>query len=75
MLAIENLDTGVITILMNEDPLDCAMCGKEGWWRSAVPWYCGPVMEGQSEGGYKTVCRRCHDRWAAWNDNMQYQGA
>lgn len=52
------------------EPLECAMCGALGHWRHAVPWYCGPVAEGDSEGGYNTTCEPCHDRWAAWNDAL-----
>ena len=54
---------------------ECNMCGVVGRHHNSVPWYCGPVMEGDSEGGYKGVCQPCHDRWAAWNDSMQYHGA
>lgn len=60
----------ITVIRMWEILIECAMCGKEGFHRHAVPWYCGPVREGCSEGGYKTVCRRCHDRWAVWNDKV-----
>lgn len=58
-----------------QEPQECNMCGAVGHHRHAVPWYCGPVLEGGSEGGYKTVCEPCHDRWAKWSDSMQYQGA
>lgn len=66
----------VTVVYLNDYPVECAMCGKEGDHHHAVPWWCdAPVMEGQSEGGYKTVCKPCHDRWEAWNDSLQYQGA
>lgn len=65
----------VTVIHLNAEPIECAMCGCEGFHTHAVPWYCGPVLEGQSEGGYKSVCSSCHDRWDLWNDSMQYFGA
>lgn len=58
-----------------KEPNECGMCGALGDLRHAVPWCCGPVLEGDSDGGYETVCEPCHDRWAAWSDSMQYQGA
>jgi len=58
-----------------EEPHECAMCGGLGFHAHAVPWYCGPVLEGESEGGYKIVCEPCHDKWAKWSDSLQYQGA
>jgi hypothetical protein len=51
------------------------MCGKEGDHRNGVPWYCGPAMEGESEGGYRSVCSPCFTRWDRWNTAMQYHGA
>lgn len=51
------------------------MCGAVGFHEHAVPWYCGPVAEGESEGGYKTVCKGCHDKWAEWDDSLRYYGA
>lgn len=57
------------------EPWPCPMCGKLDEHHWAVPWYCGPVLDGESEGGYKACCRPCHDRWAKWNDAMQYWGA
>lgn len=65
----------VTVIHLNEEPLECAMCGCTGFHWHAVPWYCGAVLDGQSEGGYKTVCSSCHDRWKRWSDSMQYSGA
>lgn len=58
-----------------QDPDECNMCGALGYHTNAVPWYCGPVAEGESEGGYKCVCKPCHDRWAAWDDSLRYCGA
>lgn len=36
-----------------------------------MPYYCGPVRSGQSEGGYAPACQRCYTRWAAWDDAME----
>jgi hypothetical protein len=57
------------------EPIDCAMCGKPTFDHFAVPWYCGPVATGESEGGYRSTCRCCHDRWARWDDSLRYFGA
>lgn len=70
------IDGCPITVLrLDYSPIECAMCGREGDHHHAVPWYCGPVLEGESDGGYKTVCEPCYARWEAWSDSMQYQGA
>lgn len=50
------------------DPVDCCMCEKPTHSRMCVPYYCGPVLEEQSEGGYKTACEPCYARWEAWSD-------
>ncbi len=65
----------VTVIHLWDEPIDCAMCLKPTWDHFAVPWYCGPVREGESDGGYKATCKPCHDRWAAWNDSLCYYGA
>ncbi len=65
----------LVVHLWDFDVVDCAMCDEPTRHRYAVPWYCGPVAEGESEGGYKCVCKPCHDRWAAWNDSLRYCGA
>ena len=57
------------------DAIECAMCPAVGDFRHAVPYYCGPVREGQSDGGYRCVCKPCYDRWEKWNDSLQYYGA
>ena len=49
-----------ITIIhLNRDPINCWMCGKLDQCNYSVPWYCGPVLEGQSEGGRARVCKSC----------------
>ena len=48
------------------EPLECGMCGSLGHHNHCVPWYEGPTREGQSDHGYRTVCKSCHDRWAEW---------
>ncbi|MDR6381778.1 hypothetical protein [Paraburkholderia caribensis] len=55
--------------------IDCAMCDAVGDWLHCVPYYCGPVAEGCSEGGYRAVCPSCHERWSRWNDSLHYYGA
>lgn len=65
----------VTVIHLWEEPTECNMCGAVGFHAHAVPWYCGPVAEGESEGGYKTVCKGCHDKWAKWDDSLRYYGA
>jgi hypothetical protein len=73
---IESADA-LIRVINMTPPLEieCAMCDAVGDWVDAVPYYCGPVAEGMSEGGYRCVCKPCHDRWARWNDSLMYYGA
>lgn len=42
---------------------DCGMCNTRGQFSHVVPYYCEPVPEGHSEGGYKFVCERCYLKW------------
>jgi len=59
----------VLTVinLTPPEPVDCCICGKDTTDHYAVPYYCGPVREGKSEGGYKAACARCYARWEAWD--------
>ena len=57
------------------DPDECNMCGALGYHHYAVPWYCGPVAQGDNEDGYKAVCERCYGRWEAWDASLRYCGA
>lgn len=68
-------DNKALVIHLWRDPDECNMCAALGFHSHAVPWYCGPVASGESEGGYKTVCEKCYDRWAAWDDSLRYYGA
>ena len=65
------METIPITII-NMTPRDyqCAMCDEWTVDEYAIPWYCGPVRSGQSEGGYRSVCKPCHDKWEAWDDSF-----
>ena len=54
-----------------DEPEECNMCDSVGFHTHAVPWYCGPVQEGKSEGGYKVVCKPCHDKWELWNTSLR----
>ncbi|MGE0675056.1 MAG: hypothetical protein AB7O64_18590 [Methylibium sp.] len=77
-MRIDHIDAdgdSVLRIYLWRDPDECSMCGTLGYHSHAVPWYCGPVAYGESEGGYKTVCKRCHDRWEAWDASLRYCGA
>ncbi len=65
----------VLVVHLWRDPDECNVCGALGIHSHAVPWYCGPVAEGESKGGYKVVCQACHDRWAAWDASLRYTGA
>jgi hypothetical protein len=57
------------------DPIECAMCEAVGDFSCAVPYYCGPVLEGQSEGGYRCVCGPCYARWLAWSNRITEERA
>jgi len=52
----------VLVVHLWQEPDECAMCEAIGYHEWAVPWYCGPVAEGHSEGGYKTTCKPCPTR-------------
>lgn len=65
----------VTVINLWEEPDECNMCGAVGLHEYAVPWYCGPVAEGESEGAYKSVCKTCHDKWARWDDSLRFYGS
>jgi len=55
-------------IYLSSRDVECAMCGISGIHSLAVPWYCGPVAEGESEGGYKDVCRPCFSKWESLHE-------
>lgn len=60
-----------VRYLTPTEPSDCCMCGRSTFDHFAVPYYCGPVRSGKSEGGYAPACQRCYDRWARWDDAME----
>lgn len=77
-MRIDHVDAegnNVLRIHLWRDPDPCNMCGALGYHSHAVPWYCGPVADGDNEGGYKTVCARCYGRWEAWDASLRYYGA
>jgi len=60
------MPTIVIPVInLQQFSYDCAMCGKESNDKKAVPFYCEPVSEGESDGGYASVCDPCYDVWEA----------
>lgn len=67
--------SSVLRVHLWRDPDECSMCGVLGFHVHCVPWYCGPVASGESEGGYKAVCARCYGRWEAWDAGLRYSGA
>lgn len=48
------------------EPNECAMCGAIGFHSCCVPWYYNPTVEPLNDGGYKSVCNTCHDRYSKW---------
>lgn len=60
-----------VRYLTPTEPSDCCMCGRSTFDHFAVPYYCGPVRSGKSEGGYAPACQRCYDRWARWDDALE----
>lgn len=60
----------VTVVNLWEKPNECYMCGSIGFHQHAVPWYYGPVSEGNSDGGYAPVCAACHDNWANMGSNV-----
>jgi hypothetical protein len=59
-----------VRYLWPEEPVDCCICGKPTFDHFGVPYYCGPVRSGKSEGGYRAACERCYGRWSAWDDAL-----
>lgn len=51
-----------------EEPLECGMCGAEGFHRNFVWWCEAPCCSAHPERGGRVVCESCHDRWAEWDD-------
>lgn len=60
----------ILVIDMSAEPIECAECEKLGFHKHCVPWYCGPTLEGESDGRYQTVCESCHDKWVVWSDDI-----
>jgi hypothetical protein len=56
--------------LWPQEPVDCCICEKPTYSSFCVPYYCGPVQSGKSQGGYKTACERCYARWEKWDDGL-----
>lgn len=54
--------------LWPEPPVQCCVCGRDTFSHLCVPYYCGPVRDGCSEGGHAPACERCYARWERWND-------
>lgn len=52
------------------EPDMCCICEQPGFYRDAVPYYCAPVLEGHSEGGYKVACPNCYERWERWSSML-----
>ena len=50
-------------IQMQQFEFECAMCGVLSSSNKAVPFYCEPVREGESKGGYASVCDGCYEEW------------
>lgn len=57
-----------VRYLNQEDPVECCICGQKTFSHFCVPYYCGAVREGRSEGGYAVACDRCYARWERWSD-------
>lgn len=57
-----------VRYLNHDEPVQCCICERPTFSTFCVPFYCGAVREGCSEGGYNTACERCYARWERWND-------
>lgn len=56
-----------VRYLTKPEPRDCCMCDKPTLSTLSVPYYCGPVRDGQSEGGHAVACEACHRQWLEWS--------
>lgn len=57
-----------VRYLWPAEPVDCCICSRPTFSTLSVPYYCGAVREGCSEGGYAVACEPCYARWERWND-------
>lgn len=60
-----------VRYLTPREPIDCVQCGKPTLDTFGVPYYCGVVREGCSEGGYAIACLVCYQKWQRWNDLLE----
>jgi hypothetical protein len=67
---VERLPDVTIVHLIHDTQVECCMCGRPTLSKLCVPYYCGPVREGCSAGGYDHACERCYARWERWNDGV-----
>ena len=68
----------IVTIRLWEPTCECGICEREGPWRHAVGWYCGPTQDEigsvtteYTDGGIvggMCVCQPCHDDFYALSD-------
>lgn len=65
---VEHLPNLTVVHLIHDMEVDCCICERPTVSKLCVPYYCGPVREGCSEGGYSHACERCYARWERWND-------
>jgi hypothetical protein len=65
---VERLPNLTIVHLIHDMEVECCVCDRPTFSKLCVPYYCGPVRQGCSEGGYSHACERCYARWERWND-------
>ena len=69
----------VIVVYMNQQELECGMCGIDYNNahiddRNAVPFYNGaPITSNASCDGYREVCKACYERWNKWDVQIALQ--
>ena len=56
-----------VRYLWPQEPSECCMCDQPTHSTLAVPYYCGPVRDGQSEGCHAVACSACYQRWTDWS--------
>lgn len=67
-IEVERFDTHTVVHLIHDMEVDCCICGRPTFSKLCVPYYCGAVREGCSDGVYNHACERCYGLWERWND-------
>lgn len=63
-------DCPVLLIELQSFEAQCVICDAWGHHEHFVWYYEGPCCSVRPEKGGAVACKSCHDKWAAWDDDM-----